>query len=178
MWQTGSFVEDKSSAGHFSADHYSDKPERVPIGKGQFKTILRKHATQYLPSIEIFKPATWEAIFTEVRELFDTSPKGGSRKRVRRRHDSHASSDAVDVEDTILLVSDTDSEPDGGTTDDNDAPDDNDKDDLVDDTNKMDVDDAGDENRPYDDQCDGGDDISEGGGAGDGVEADLESIHG
>ena len=40
MWQTGSFVEDKSSTGHFSADHYSDKSERMSVGKGQFKTIL------------------------------------------------------------------------------------------------------------------------------------------
>ena len=57
------------------------------------------------PSIEIFKPATWEAIFTEVRELFNASSKGGSRKLVQRCHDSdsHASSDAVNVEGTTLL---------------------------------------------------------------------------
>jgi hypothetical protein len=169
MWRTGSFVEDKSSAGHFSADHYSDKPERMPIGKGQFKTILRKRATQYLPSIEIFKPATWETIFTEARDLFDASPKGISHKRVRRRQGSAA----VDVEDTILLVSDTDSDPDGGTSDDN-----NDND-LVDDSEnaneELDVDDSGDENPPFNDPFDGGhgDDIFEGEGLGDGVEADM-----
>ena len=33
--------------------------------------------------------------------------------------------------------------------------------------NEVDVDDAGDENPPYDDQFEGGDDISEGGGVGD-----------
>ena len=98
--------------------HYSDKPEHVPIGKGQLKTILRKHATQYRPSI---KPANWEAIFTEVREPFDAPCKGGSRKRVQRCHDSHASSDAVDAEDTIRILN-----PDGCTPDDTNAPDDND----------------------------------------------------
>jgi hypothetical protein len=54
--------------------------------------------------------------------------------------------------------------------------------DLVDDWENanegVDVDDAGDETPRYDDQFEGGDDISEGGAAGDGVEADLESIHG
>jgi hypothetical protein len=40
-----------------------------------------------------------------------------------RREDLHTSSDALNVKDTIVLVSDMDSEPDGGTSDDDNASD-------------------------------------------------------
>jgi hypothetical protein len=73
---------------------------------------------------------------------------------------------------------DTDCEPDGATPNDSNGPDDLDKNDLVDDWKNAneEVDDARDEKPPYDDQFEGGDGMSEDGAAGDGIEADLESI--
>jgi hypothetical protein len=57
--------------------------------------------------------------FLKVRDPVE----GVSRKRVGRREDLHTSSDALNVKDTIVLVSDMDSEPDGRTSDDDNASD-------------------------------------------------------
>ena len=96
-------IETSSAAYYFSADNYGDRVTRTKGSHGRWKNVAEWCATAFMPTIKGWTQERWDEIIAKAKSFLPEK-----KKKNRGRSGSHASSEGIDIEDDIIIVSDND----------------------------------------------------------------------
>ncbi|KAF8232851.1 hypothetical protein L208DRAFT_1269963, partial [Tricholoma matsutake] len=95
--------ETSSAAYYFSADNYGNWVTHKKGSHGQWKNVAEQHATAFMPTIKGWTQECWDEIIAKAKSFLPEK-----KKKNHGQSSSCASSEGIDIEDDIIIVSNND----------------------------------------------------------------------